>query len=163
MSELVAGSIQHATGSWYFACSERGLETVSHNPIFDVPELDEHPLVRKHAHALVQVLDGEVENYPLPMQLEGTAFQKKVWQAIAAIGFGETKSYADIARGLGGNAVRAVGTACGANPLPIAIPCHRVIRSDGGLGGFGMGGIEKKEKLLGFERSYKKSSKKKAA
>ena len=160
MSELVAGSIQHPTGSWYFACSECGLERVSHNPIFEVPELDEHPLVEQHAAALLDMLNGEVEEYAMPVVMEGTAFQKQVWKAIAAIGFGETKSYADVARDLGGNAVRAVGTACGANPLPIAVPCHRVIRSDGGLGGFGFSGVEKKEKLLSFE---KRRSKKLAA
>jgi len=81
----------------------------------------------------------------------GTDFQKKVWRAIQRIPFGQTRSYGWLARQVGGkNKARAVGAACGSNPIPILIPCHRVIREDGGLGGYG-GGLGIKKKLLKIE------------
>ena len=81
----------------------------------------------------------------------GTPFQQKVWRAMQKIPKGETRSYAWIARKIGRpKAVRAVANACGANPYPIRIPCHRVIRSDGSLGGF-TGGVKLKRKLLAKE------------
>jgi methylated-DNA-[protein]-cysteine S-methyltransferase len=81
----------------------------------------------------------------------GTNFQKRVWNAMQRIPSGQTRSYGWLARQVGGkNKARAVGTACGANPLPILIPCHRVIREDGGLGGYG-GGLSLKKKLLKIE------------
>jgi methylated-DNA-[protein]-cysteine S-methyltransferase len=79
-------------------------------------------------------------------------FQKKVWQAIKKIPYGETRSYKWIAQKIRVRSYRAVGQACGSNPLPILIPCHRVIASDGGLGGFG-GGLKTKIKLLRLERA----------
>jgi len=81
----------------------------------------------------------------------GTAFQKRVWKAMLKIPYGQTKSYGWLAGQVGGrNRARAVGAACGANPIPIVIPCHRVIREDGGLGGYG-GGLSIKRKLLKIE------------
>ncbi len=82
----------------------------------------------------------------------GTALQRLVWLAIAKIPYGDTVSYTALAQRVGfGSAVRAVASACGANPLPLLIPCHRVISKDGSLGGFSMGGLEIKEKLLAME------------
>lgn len=81
----------------------------------------------------------------------GTSFQQKVWRAIAEIPRGETRSYAWLAQRIGQpKAVRAVANACGANPIPVIIPCHRVIASDGGIGGFSMD-IELKRRLLAME------------
>ncbi len=89
----------------------------------------------------------------LPLDIAGTAFQEQVWQALRAIPSGETASYAEVARAIGKpKAVRAVAQACRANPIAIAIPCHRVVRSDGGLGGYRWG-IERKESLLARERA----------
>jgi methylated-DNA-[protein]-cysteine S-methyltransferase len=84
------------------------------------------------------------------MKLEGTSFQIKVWKAIERIPKGKVKTYKDLAKNVGNpKASRAVANACGKNPYPIKIPCHRVIRSDGGLGGYsGKGGIKLKKKLL---------------
>ena len=83
--------------------------------------------------------------------IKGTPFQKKVWRAIATIPRGETRSYAWLARKVGNpKAYRAVAAACGANPLAPLIPCHRVIASDGSLGGF-TGGLSKKRRLLMLE------------
>jgi O-6-methylguanine DNA methyltransferase len=82
----------------------------------------------------------------------GTPFQRKVWRVLLKIPRGQTRSYAWVARQIGRpKAVRAVANACGANPVPILVPCHRVIASDGSLGGFG-GGLALKKKLLALER-----------
>tara|TARA_B100000530_G_scaffold147786_1_gene92661 strand:+ start:377 stop:649 length:273 start_codon:yes stop_codon:yes gene_type:complete len=88
------------------------------------------------------------------MKLKGTEFQVKVWEEIAKIPYGETRTYKDIAVAIGRpNSSRAVANACGKNPYVPEIPCHRVIRSDGKLGGYsGEGGIKKKEKLLRVEQ-----------
>ena len=87
----------------------------------------------------------------LPVDVTGTAFQARVWAALRDIPYGETRSYADIAEEIGEPAaVRAVGSACGANRVPLSIPCHRVVRTDGSLGGFGWG-LEVKESLLAAE------------
>ena len=84
------------------------------------------------------------------MNLIGTEFQIKVWKEIAKIPLGETRSYKEIATAIGSpNSSRAVANACGKNPYPIKIPCHRVIKSDGSIGGYsGTGGIERKKELL---------------
>ncbi|NUA99550.1 bifunctional DNA-binding transcriptional regulator/O6-methylguanine-DNA methyltransferase Ada [Azospirillum melinis] len=88
----------------------------------------------------------------LPLDIGGTAFQQRVWQALRAIPAGRTASYAEIATAIGEPAaVRAVARACGANPLAVAIPCHRVVRSDGGLSGYRWG-VERKRDLLDRER-----------
>ena len=86
-------------------------------------------------------------------KLNGTVFQKKVWSAISKISKGKTITYKDLAKQIGKpKAVRAVGNAVGANPLPITIPCHRVLRSDGSLGGYsGKGGTKTKRALLKYE------------
>ena len=87
----------------------------------------------------------------LPLDLRGTAFQQRVWQALREIPAGRTASYTDIAQRIGAPAsVRAVAQACGANPLAVAIPCHRVVRLDGGLSGYRWG-IERKRELLSRE------------
>ena len=87
------------------------------------------------------------------MKLEGTKFQRTVWKEISKIPFGETRTYKDLAIAIGKpNSSRAVANACGKNPYPVIIPCHRVIRSDGKLGGYsGVGGVKKKKELLKLE------------
>ena len=91
------------------------------------------------------------------MKLDGTEFQIRVWNELKKIPKGETRTYKDIAELIGKpTAARAVANACGKNPYPITIPCHRVIRSDGGLGGYsGEGGVEKKKLLLKNEKNKK--------
>jgi len=86
--------------------------------------------------------------------MKGTVFERKVWEELKKIPLGTTKSYKQIAKAIGHpNASRAVANACGKNPKPIEIPCHRVIRSDGGLGGYSaQGGAETKRKLLELEK-----------
>ena len=91
------------------------------------------------------------------MKLEGTKFQVRVWNELKKIPKGETRTYKEIAELIGKpQAARAVANACGKNPYPITIPCHRVVRSDGGLGGYsGEGGVEKKKFLLENEKNKK--------
>lgn len=96
---------------------------------------------------------GELKHFDLPLAPVGTAFQLKVWQALRAIPYGELVSYKTIAEAIGNpKAVRAVGGANGKNPIPIIVPCHRVIGSDGSLTGFG-GGLNIKKRLIDLERS----------
>jgi len=100
---------------------------------------------------LVEYFTGKREEFDLPLKLEGTAFQRKVWKALARIPFGQTRTYGQIAKTVKSPAAsRAVGAACGRNPLPIVVPCHRVVGSSGSLTGFG-GGLAMKEWLLKHE------------
>lgn len=94
---------------------------------------------------------GRSFKFTLPLELTGTGFEMKVWGAIKKIPWGETRSYKEIAERIGSpGASRAVGGACGANPIPLIIPCHRVINSNGGLGGY-TGGLAIKKRLLSIE------------
>ena len=103
---------------------------------------------------LRRYLGGQLKTFDCPLDMEGTPFQKRVWAALEKIPYGKTRSYADIARAIGHpKAFRAVGNANGSNPVPILVPCHRVIESNGGLGGYGQG-IGIKKRLLDFERSH---------
>ena len=102
--------------------------------------------------AVLEFLKGDGTLAQLPLDVRGTAFQLRVWEALRAIPRGETRSYQQIARTIGApRAVRAVGSACGANPAALVIPCHRALRSDGGLGGYAWG-LERKKRLLAIEK-----------
>lgn len=96
---------------------------------------------------------GELKDFDLPLAPEGTVFQQKVWRALQKIPYGKLVSYKSVAETIGNpKAVRAVGAANGKNPLPVIVPCHRVIGSDGSLTGFG-GGLKTKQRLIDLERS----------
>ena len=104
-------------------------------------------------HQLAAYFAGDLTTFDLPLSPTGTSFQRRVWDALRRIPFGESTSYGQIARGLGvPNSARAVGAANGRNPIPIIVPCHRVIGANGSLTGFG-GGIERKHWLLEHERA----------
>jgi AraC family transcriptional regulator, regulatory protein of adaptative response / methylated-DNA-[protein]-cysteine methyltransferase len=110
--------------------------------IGDDPEF-EQPVAR-----VVGLVEAPGLGLDLPLDVRGTAFQQRVWQALREIPAGSTASYADIAGRIGSpGAVRAVARACAANPLAVAIPCHRVVRHDGGLSGYRWG-VERKRELL---------------
>ncbi len=101
---------------------------------------------------LREYFEGKLRDFDLQLAPEGTPFQIKTWQTLRSIPYGETASYGEIARRIGKpKAVRAVGAANGRNPLPIVVPCHRVIGSDGSLTGYG-GGMTIKKMLLDLER-----------
>jgi O-6-methylguanine DNA methyltransferase len=121
---------------------------------------EENPnaLTRKCAAQLTEYFDGKRTAFGLPLKTEGTPFQRAVWDALCAIPYGETRSYEDIAAFIGSpKGVRAVGGANARNAFTIVIPCHRVIRKDGTIGGYG-GGIERKKILLKHETAYKSSA-----
>ena len=120
-------------------------------PLEAVAEGRDHPVLAATAAQLAEYFAGARTAFDLPLAPRGTAFQRAVWGELAAIPYGETRSYADIARALGQpSATRAVGAANGRNPLSIVVPCHRVVGSDGSLTGFA-GGIEGKHWLLAHE------------
>ena len=111
----------------------------------------ETPLLRKAARELTEYFAGKRRAFDLPLAPAGTAFQKRVWDALAAIPYGETRSYGEVAARIGSpHAGRAVGGANHRNPLPILIPCHRVVGADGSLTGYG-GGLHVKRALLVLE------------
>jgi AraC family transcriptional regulator of adaptative response/methylated-DNA-[protein]-cysteine methyltransferase len=153
-------------GSILVAQSDRGVCAIL---IGDDPDELARDLQDRFPHARLTGGDGEFEKLvaqvvgfveapgvglDLPLDVRGTAFQQRVWQALRAIPAGETASYTEIARRIGvPKAVRAVAQACRANALAVAIPCHRVVRNDGGLSGYRWG-VERKRALL--EREGKK-------
>lgn len=118
-------------------------------PLVETPD---HPVLRETERQLGAYFRGELKAFTVPLAFEGTEFQKSVWQALLTIPFGETRSYAQIARQLGRpTAFRAVGAANGRNPISIIAPCHRVVGSSGDLTGFA-GGLAAKETLLALEQ-----------
>jgi methylated-DNA-[protein]-cysteine S-methyltransferase len=114
---------------------------------------DDHPVLAAARSQLEEYFARERRFFDLPLALAGTAFQRRVWNALLGIPYGATTSYGDIARRLGLplTASRAVGLANGSNPVSIVVPCHRVIGADGSLTGYG-GGLDRKRFLLDLER-----------
>jgi AraC family transcriptional regulator of adaptative response/methylated-DNA-[protein]-cysteine methyltransferase len=109
--------------------------------------------MRRYVEPLLASLSGDNTTIDLPLDVRATAFQKKVWESLQQIPRGETRSYSEVAREIGEpDAVRAVARACASNPVALAVPCHRVIRSDGDLAGYRWG-VERKKKLLQQERA----------
>ena len=110
-----------------------------------------HPILLETERQLTEYFSNQRTEFDLPLQPDGTEFQKKVWQALSAIPFGQTRSYLDLARAVGApEAYRAVGAANSRNPLSIVVPCHRVVASDGSLTGYA-GGLRNKAALLALE------------
>jgi methylated-DNA-[protein]-cysteine S-methyltransferase len=131
--------------------SESGLQAL----LFDGSRIRPEGRSRVLAEAARQLdayFDGDLVSFDLPIELHGTGFQRRCWLALATIPYGQTVSYGEQARrlGLGSEAARAVGAANGQNPLPIVLPCHRVIGANGSLTGFG-GGLHVKRFLLEHE------------
>ena len=113
--------------------------------------LEESDLIKDAYIQLEEYMNGQRTQFDLPLNLKGTEFQKKVWSELAKIPYGETRSYKDIAIAIGNEkASRAVGMANNKNPIPIVIPCHRVVGSNKKLVGYA-GGLDLKEKLLNLE------------
>jgi methylated-DNA-[protein]-cysteine S-methyltransferase len=111
----------------------------------------ETTLLHEAKRQLERYFDGELRDFDLPLAPAGTPFRQKVWRAMQEIPAGETRSYGELAAAVG-SAARAVGGACGANPIPVIIPCHRVLAAAGALGGYsGDGGLETKVALLRLE------------
>lgn len=117
----------------------------------EAPDSVETPLLLLARAQLGAYFAGRLTTFSLPLRMAGTAFQRRVWQAMCTIPYGGTRSYAEMARNLG-SGPRAVGGACGRNPVPIIVPCHRVVAAGGRLGGYsGWDGVEAKRWLLDLE------------
>ena len=111
----------------------------------------DNPAISQALEQLQRLLERPTVTWTLPLDLQGTDFQKQVWAGISKIPAGATMTYLQLATSIGRkSSVRAVASACGANPVAIVVPCHRVLRSDGGLGGYRWG-VERKKELLGRE------------
>ena len=112
---------------------------------------EETPLLVEAVHQLDSYFDGALKDFDLPLAPFGTAFQKKLWTALQAIPYGETLTYGQLALRID-SGPRAIGGACGRNPIPVIIPCHRVLASGGKMGGYsGLDGLDTKKFLLRLE------------
>jgi len=152
-------------GRLLIASSEKGVIRIafqtdeSADPVIDLkqkyPESairENHEVNREATDQIREYLDGKRTAFYLPLELNGTPFQKKVWDAVVCIPYGQTRSYGEIACAIDNpKSCRAVGNANNKNPLPIIIPCHRIIGSDGSMTGYG-GGMPIKKKLLELEK-----------
>jgi O-6-methylguanine DNA methyltransferase len=128
-----------------------GLRGWLHHHLPDARCVEDTDRNRVVVEQILEYLEGDRTEFDLLLDLRGTEFQLKVWDALREIPFGEKRSYRDIAERIGSpNAVRAVGSANGSNPVSLVVPCHRVINSDGKLGGYG-GGLALKARLLAME------------
>lgn len=138
-------------------CSEDGSLTALRFENYEKYHTDV-PLLLCAEKQIREYLSGKRKNFELPLRFHGTDFQSAVWKAASEIPYGSTQSYHDIALVAGHpKADRAVGTALGKNPLPLLIPCHRVIHKDGSLGNYGYGEAMKR-KLLRLEKKYGKNA-----
>ena len=156
-SDVAEARVKTPIGTLGVAATSRGLWRIE----FDARKLrpargSAH--ARAHLATAVQQLreyfSGQRKKFDVPLDLEGTPHQLRIWQALCAIPYGETLTYGELARrvGLPTAAARAAGRACATNPVPVVVPCHRVIGGDGKLHGFG-GGLPRKEALLELEGS----------
>jgi len=151
--KLYQSTLKNDFGIITLTFSDEGLHTLNlngnkENIVFELSKSNEY------LTQLKDYFNGNRKHFDLPLILVGTSFQRKVWEYIQHIPFGETQTYNEVAQGIGHpNAQRAVGNALHTNPIPIIVPCHRVVRTDGGLGGFGLG-IDVKQKLLDLERKH---------
>jgi methylated-DNA-[protein]-cysteine S-methyltransferase len=138
-------------GTVWLARDDQGLRRVAFTGAPGACSTD--GLLLDAAEQLLAYFDGELERFELPLSPGGTAFQRRVWDAVSGIPYGATTSYSALAAYIGTpTAWRAVGAANGRNPLPIVVPCHRVLGAAGSLTGYG-GGLERKRALLDLEAS----------
>jgi methylated-DNA-[protein]-cysteine S-methyltransferase len=153
-------TIESPVGKLKLVASEAGLAAIlwEHDPPSRVrlkilAEDQNHPVLLQAERQLSEYFAGQRTSFDLALDFAGTEFQQKVWQALLAIPFGQTRTYGQIARQVGNpRAMRAVGAASGRNPISIVAPCHRVVGADGGLTGFA-GGLKVKAYLLDMERA----------
>ncbi len=163
-------TMQSPVGELKLVASDKGLAAIlweNDDPkrvkLGTLEENKNHPVLVETERQLNDYFAGKRETFSVKLDFAGTEFQKKVWKALLAIPFGETRSYGQIAKQIGHpKAVRAVGAANGKNPISIIVPCHRVIGVDGKLTGFA-GGLEAKACLLGMESKNILQAKGKAA
>jgi AraC family transcriptional regulator of adaptative response/methylated-DNA-[protein]-cysteine methyltransferase len=156
LGRLLVAATERGVCAVHFGDSEAELRATLQDE-FPAAKLEpDGATLRSWVEVISAHLSGQQIHIDLPLDVRATAFQWRVWEALRTIPYGQTRSYSDVARAVGNpKAVRAVANACASNPVPIVIPCHRVIRSDGSLGGYG-GGVERKRALLTQERTKAK-------
>lgn len=138
-------------GDLWAEATDRGLSLLSFGHPLDTAPSGPHPLLETLAYQLDEYWAGRLRNFSIPLDLQGSPFQQKVWQGLLSIPWGRTRTYLEQARALGDEkAIRAVAAANGRNPVAIVVPCHRVIGSDGSLTGYAAG-IDRKRRLLELE------------
>ncbi len=141
---LLARTAKGLAGAWFVGQKDFPVTVAA-------PESPQDPLLRKAASQLADYFAGKRRHFDVPLDLQGTPFQRSVWHALLAIDCGNTSSYGAVALAVGKpNAVRAVGGAVGRNPVAVIVPCHRVMGSDGSLTGYA-GGLPRKIALLEIE------------
>ena len=164
MVEIAFTSYMSPSGKILIASSERGVCKIAFSAdenkfVHDVSSQFHSDVIRDGArlHSVIELLDSYFRGNPIrtriTLDLRGTDFQRRVWSEVLKIPYGKTRAYSEIAYAIGRpSAWRAVGNAVGSNPVPLIIPCHRVVRSDGSLGGYAYG-ISLKKELLEMERT----------
>ena len=159
MLKLYSSRMKSPFGELVIGVSDKGLAIIEFDrgdfPKSRMARSAEWIESREHTNSVVEELreyfEGDRHDFTVPLDLRGTDFQQKCWRALLGIPYGKTRSYAQIAKAVGcPQGFRAVGMANHDNPVPIIVPCHRVLASDGTLGGYG-GGLEMKRKLLELE------------
>jgi AraC family transcriptional regulator of adaptative response/methylated-DNA-[protein]-cysteine methyltransferase len=154
---LVAGTAK-GVSAIYLGDSEERLEAALRREYPAATISRNGAQVSRWVRELVRHLSGEQPDLDLPLDVKATAFQRRVWEALQQIPRGSTRSYSDLARAIGlPRGQRAVARACATNPAAILIPCHRIVREDGGLGGYRWG-IKRKQALLAGETRARKPS-----
>ena len=145
-SMLYSTEFESPVGTLELHVSAKGLQQIllpnrnSDNKRAAVGKSDEHPLLIQIGHQLSQYFDGQRKRFNIPLHLEGTDFQVQIWKSLESIEYGLTSTYGELAKRVGrAKAARAVGAASAANPIPIILPCHRVIGANGALTGYGGG------------------------
>ena len=144
-------------GSLHIAASDQAITRIwfENEAVEKQGQFQSNDVLREACGQLREYFEGKRGSFDLPLQAEGTGFQRAVWKALLHIGYGHTRTYGqlavDVKRPV--SAARGVGQACGHNPLPIVVPCHRAVGKNGSLTGFG-GGIWRKEWLLAHEQAH---------
>ncbi|MBC1284566.1 methylated-DNA--[protein]-cysteine S-methyltransferase [Listeria booriae] len=157
---LYVNEIDSPLGKLYLGVSDDTVNYISYDKAdfiakHEAISAEETPLMRELKAELQQFFKGEIQDFTVPIEVVGTDFQMRVWEALRTIPYGEVVSYKDIAELAGSpKAVRAVGQANHANPIPIIIPCHRVIQADGKIGGYNGSDVERKQWLLALEMPF---------
>ncbi|HWP85737.1 MAG TPA: methylated-DNA--[protein]-cysteine S-methyltransferase [Terriglobia bacterium] len=173
MQSFCQATVATRLGIFTIRCSERGIREVIFGPARKLSRPARHAAAAgkpngnpnsqatkwalQAAQELNEYAEGTRREFTVPLDMQGTPFQKKVWKALQSIPYGQTRSYGEIARQVGHpRAARAIGMANHDNPVAVIVPCHRVIASDGSLGGYA-GGLQRKSRLLRLEESHASS------
>lgn len=158
--QLYLNEMESPLGKLYLGVSEAAVKYIAYDEASFLEvgadfSVEENELMRQLKVELQAFFDGEIQTFKVPLEMSGTDFQMRVWQALQEIPYGEVVSYKEIAEAAGSpKAVRAVGQANRANPIPIIIPCHRVIQAGGKLGGYNGDDVDRKIWLLNREMPF---------